>query len=103
MTTGRPDPASASASRRRALARRHHPDLGGDPERFIEVMREFDRTTAYGDDESTTRDVGSTIHVRTTRRSRVRRSISSTRRAVTRRLRCRIPRSVPGARRYGHL
>lgn len=30
-------------ARRRALARRHHPDLGGDPEAFDRAMRSFEQ------------------------------------------------------------
>lgn len=85
-------------ARRRAIARQHHPDLGGDPERYLAAMRELDaaeRTGAPRPGHGRT----TPLRVRTTVRSRLTRRV---RRAV-RRLRQRIPRSMPGSRRFGHL
>lgn len=36
------DAAAEARSRRRAAAKRHHPDLGGDPAEFDRAMREAD-------------------------------------------------------------
>ncbi|WP_139977346.1 hypothetical protein [Nocardioides litoris] len=43
--TPEPDDAAARAARseRRRVARLHHPDLGGDPDDFVEAMRRLDR------------------------------------------------------------
>lgn len=100
---------AARRSRRRAVARQHHPDLGGDPAAFDRAMRALEaaepsppagprhRRSTGG---SATNPVAT---IRTTSRSRaVRRTITSGTRFV-RTLRTRIPRSFPGSRRYGHL
>lgn len=85
-------------ARRRAIARQHHPDLGGDPERYLAAMQELD-AAAHADGSRPGDGRTTPLTVRTTVRSRVTRRV---RRAV-RRLRQRIPRSIPGSRRFGHL
>ena len=80
---------------RRALLRRHHPDLGGDPEQFVAVMQAIGR---LGDDASgPVRGTGPTRGVATASWGRRRRSrvLTSTRAA--------LPRRLPGARRYAQL
>jgi len=69
---------------RRALIKAHHPDRGGDPARFVELLEELDRPAAGA----------ARPEVRATR-SRQRR-----RRQVLRALQQRLPRRLPGARRY---
>lgn len=73
-------------ARRRELARRHHPDAGGDPDTFIEVMRVLDRRLTSPDG----RPRGGARTGRAARR----------RRQALRRWRTRLPRRLPGARRY---
>lgn len=90
-----PTPGSRSrehSAARRAVARRLHPDLGGDPSEFVEALRRVDEHYAEGGD---TRD----IEVRRSRRSRLCRV---TRKGVAR-VRRTLPASWPGARRYGNL
>lgn len=90
-----PPPGARSrehSAARRMVARRLHPDLGGDPSEFIEALRRVDEHYAEGDDTGE-------IEVRRSRRRRLRRL---TRRGLAR-LRARLPATWPGARRYGTL
>jgi hypothetical protein len=72
---------------RRAVARRLHPDLGGDAEEFARAMAALDRAAVV---HRPSRPV-----VVRSRRGRVR--------AAARRVRTRLPARWPGARRYGSL
>lgn len=109
----RPDPDQLR-SLRRAAALRHHPDRGGDPEVFARLMAELDprrpgaagpagpgRAEAGRADRTSVRPppvtVVETAWARTTRPLRRRG------RTVLALVRQRLPRSVPGARRYGRL
>ncbi|MGU3291091.1 hypothetical protein [Williamsia sp. M5A3_1d] len=99
-------PPSDYAARRRAVIRRYHPDVGGDPQalhrELARLDREFGRTT--GVDPGSARQAGSAQRsssprprVRpTSRLRRIRRSTAKTIDAF----RTRLPRSVPGAKRY---
>lgn len=71
---------------RRAVIKAHHPDRGGDAARFVELLAAIDRT--YDDAPGPARDGRPSGHGRRRRRQAVRR------------LRQRLPRHVPGARRY---
>jgi hypothetical protein len=89
---------SEYAARRRALIRRHHPDVGGDADVLAAELEALDREFAERRAVVPPRVVGTApIRVRPT--GRVRRMSRSAGRAVTR-LRARLPRSVPGSRRY---
>ncbi|QIG42157.1 hypothetical protein G5V58_04690 [Nocardioides anomalus] len=76
---------------RRAVARRLHPDLGGDAEEFARAMAALDRAERPGPAA-----VGPVAV-----RSRWTRARAAARGA--RGLRTRLPASWPGARRYGSL
>lgn len=95
---------------RRQVARRHHPDIGGDIDVYLRQMRAVDERFAAGQlvpparerrasnlDEFASppdRLHGSIRRIRTLRhRSR----------RLTRRVRARIPRWLPGSRRYFDL
>lgn len=113
---------------RREAAKRHHPDLGGDPVEFIRVMQ------AISDDSETLpldsspvprRDQAQTatdrlsdatrrtrrattattqgVTYRTTTKSRTVRTVRNTSSRLIRELRQHMPRSLPGSRRYGQL
>jgi hypothetical protein len=76
----------------RAVARRLHPDLGGDPETYLAAVEAVDRAhgrTGSPDD----------VRARSAPTSRLRRRLRRARRAV----RARLPRRMPGARRYARL
>ena len=100
---------AARRSLRRATARQLHPDLGGDPDDFDRAMRALEaagppppagprhRRSAGG---SATNPVAT---IRTTPRSRAVRRITASGRQLVHTIRTRIPRSLPGSRRYGHL
>ncbi|MGZ8177930.1 hypothetical protein ACXVUM_08345 [Williamsia sp. SKLECPSW1] len=88
---------SEYASRRRALIRRHHPDVGGDPEVLAAELDALDREFAASDAVPPRIATASPVRVRPT--GRVRRLRRTVRRTATR-LRTRLPRSVPGSRRY---
>ncbi|WP_134767930.1 hypothetical protein [Nocardioides sp. 1609] len=94
------EPQREVRARRRALAKQHHPDLGGDPAEFVRAMRGLGGSA--GDDGPAavaphTTTVAVSRAVRTVRRVR---GSATTLVATARR---RLPRSFPGSRRYGHL
>lgn len=80
-------------SLRRAAAKRHHPDLGGDADEFVRVMQGL----AAGDGG------WDPLTVTVTTRSRAARAVRTTSKTVLATVRRRLPRSFPGSRRYGHL
>ncbi|MDR6174907.1 hypothetical protein QE364_000975 [Nocardioides zeae] len=109
----RPDPDQLRALRR-AAALRHHPDRGGDPEVFARVMAQLDPRLprAAGPDGTGRGEAGRAdrTSVRpppvTVVRTGWARSAGPLRRrgrTVLAVVRQRLPRSVPGARRYGRL
>lgn len=82
--TGPADDAAAEARRaRRALVKLHHPDRGGDVDRFVEVLAALDPHPAAP---------------RTTGVPRP--SWGRRRRALLLGVRAGLPRRIPGARRY---
>ncbi|MGV8965765.1 MAG: hypothetical protein ACOH2F_05755 [Cellulomonas sp.] len=95
------------AERRRA-ARNHHPDVGGDTQEYLRVIAAIDSRYGLCVDPGggtptparviTTTPVGRLI---TTRRA-FRRGVRCTRRLI-RTIQTRLPRSIPGARRYTSL
>jgi len=81
---------------RRDVARRHHPDVGGNPEVYRELMHRLD----HGVDE--TGQDGDLAH-RVPLARKARRLVWRTRRRLRRHARVasgRLPRRIPGARRY---
>jgi hypothetical protein len=94
------------AERRRA-ARDHHPDVGGDTQEYLRVITAIDARYGVCVDPG-----GAPRHTRARTTTRVGR-LTATRRAahrwvhrtrrLTRTLQTRIPRSMPGARRYTAL
>ncbi|NNG38519.1 hypothetical protein HJ588_04415 [Flexivirga sp. ID2601S] len=89
-----------SAERRR-VARRLHPDLGGDPDDYIAAMQALEqrRAAAMGVLHGAE---GMTV-VHTTAGSRAVRAVTGRARSVTTAVRRHLPRGWPGARRYGQL
>lgn len=109
----RPDPDQLR-SLRRATALRHHPDRGGDPEVFGRLMAELDprRPGAAGQDGPGRGDAGradrtsvrpSPVTVVPSAWARTTGPLRRRGRTVLALVRQRLPRSVPGARRYGRL
>jgi len=102
------DRAAWRAERRQA-ARRHHPDVGGNLQEYLRVTADID--ARYGLDPKATTyrpasGAGGLTFVRNDRRSRARRRLAASvrrRRALSKALRSRLPRWVPGARRYTHI
>lgn len=104
----RPTPTDDSARRaaRRAALRATHPDLGGDVDAFIAVMRAFERPEPTQTAAVPAGGVGAAARgprptITTTRRSRTARSIRRTRRRVAALARGRL-RGWP-VRHYAHL
>ncbi|MCX6468924.1 MAG: hypothetical protein NTW76_06375 [Corynebacteriales bacterium] len=100
-------PPSDYAARRRAVIRQYHPDVGGDPQalhrELARLDREFGRTT--GVDPGTSRTTGAAPRASASPRPRVRPTsrIRRLRRSTVRTIdavRAKLPRSVPGAKRY---
>jgi hypothetical protein len=98
MTTGPVDPAKRAEWRRarRQVARRLHPDLGGDPDEYLAALAGVDR--AYG--VHTTVPGYGRPQIRMSPVRRLSRPLVRAVRAGARGLRARLPRRVPGARRY---
>ncbi|MGJ7440736.1 hypothetical protein [Aquipuribacter sp. MA13-6] len=90
---GSPAPTLQHRTERRAVARRLHPDLGGDVEQYLAALAEVDRR--HGPAPAGHPGPAS----RRSRRSGLRRRMNRAVRAARRRL----PRHVPGARRYARL
>lgn len=98
------DAAAALRARRRAAVRRHHPDHGGDLDTFLRVMADLDREAAL----LATPGAGSAapLQVVVTGAGPVRRAgrtVARAGREAVEVVRTRLPRGVPGARRYGRL
>lgn len=77
-------------SRRRALAKQHHPDRGGDPEAFVRAMRSLETPSTPRHD----------IVIVASTRTRVRRTVATTRSTITTQARrlarlARHPRRTP--------
>lgn len=89
----------AARRARRAAARMHHPDLGGDPEVYMAAIQEIERRSGSSSWTGAGREQ---IFVVPRRFDRIRRLPRTAKRAVTK-VRSTLPRSVPGSRRYGNL
>lgn len=94
-----PDQDAVVRARRREVARRHHPDLGGDVETYVRAMAELDGDSPGAPGAPATAG-GVVVAVR---RRRPLRSAARRGRRLSRELRRRLPRRVPGARRYATL
>lgn len=100
------DPTRHAAWRRarRGVARTHHPDVGGDVEAYLAKMAEVDRR--YGVDgrsrsaaRPTPARTANMLHRLDHLRQRARRRSKQSLRSF----RSRLPRKVPGSRRYFDL
>ncbi len=97
------DPREAWRRERRVVARLHHPDLGGDPEEYVRQLSEVDHRHGYGRGSTVGLGAVSTERgVRVTLR-RKRRRVQRRLRSLVRAARGRLPRGVPGRRRYTSL
>lgn len=104
----RPTPTDEKERRaaRRAALRATHPDLGGDVDEFIAVMRAFERSEATQAAAVRAGGVGTAARaprptITTTRRSRTARSVRRTRRRIAALARRRLPGW--STRTYAHL
>lgn len=106
-------PTPSGWSLRREAAKRLHPDLGGDPEEFVRVMQAFAAFPVPATAVSVSPASPGGVHL-SPARSPVRGTVTMKpttvlarwRREHRRRMRAaraRLPRAVPGARRYGQL
>jgi len=102
------DRAAWRAERRQA-ARRHHPDVGGDLREYLRVTADIDarygldpKAAVYGSEPGTR----ARTSVRDNGRSRARRRLAASvrrTRSLSKAIRSRLPRWVPGARRYTRI
>lgn len=99
MSTG-PDQCEEYAAAQRAVARRLHPDLGGDTQEYLEAMSELEQQYAPPNESAT---VVPPTRVYVVPRRRVRAALSARTRAVVSSTRAALPRRWPGSRRYGRL
>lgn len=103
ISTGQDEYAAAQ----RSVARRLHPDLGGDPQEYLAAMAALDR--AYAQSVGTDREhsgaaegrASGLVHV--VHRARVRSLLRTRTRRALRTVKSVLPRSVGGAHRYGRL
>ncbi len=79
---------------RARVARHHHPDLGGDPDEFIAALAEVDAQYALPTMTQARRW--------TTMRRRVKRQVRQSKQGL-RTFRSRLPKGMPGSRRYFEL
>lgn len=105
----RQDQGRSWRAERRSVARRHHPDLGGDLDTYLALVAEVDRrhgrrrAGTTSDPTATTRfDVVTERGFRVTWNRRTRRAVRRVRGAV-RAARARLPAGAPGRRRYTTL
>ena len=98
---------AAWRAERRGVARQHHPDVGGDLQEYLRATAEIDRRYGVGPKVATNAPgTRSRTGVRTDRRSQARRSVRTCARrtrALSKTIRSRLPRWVPGARRYTQI
>ena len=100
---------TAWRSERRTAARHHHPDVGGDTQEYLCVIAAIDARYGLGAAASEVGALGCAggrASLRTDRLTRARRRARRAfRRArqLSRRVRARLPRRVPGSRRYTQL
>ncbi|MDF9714754.1 MULTISPECIES: hypothetical protein [unclassified Nocardioides] len=102
--TARTD-ADALRRLRREAALAHHPDRGGDAATFARVMAELEVLRSRGTD-AVLPPAATATPVVVVPGSRLRRAAHVVRRqgrAAAGGIRRRVPRGLPGARRYGHL
>lgn len=108
--------ARERAARRRALARLHHPDLGGDAEAFVRAMAAFEAQRSSdavvvslledAPEEPPQADRAAGVTITVVERSAPRRAVrrlSQRVGATADAVRERLPRRAPGARRYARL
>lgn len=88
------------AAAQRAVARRLHPDLGGDPQQYVAAMARLDRQYPTAQDVE---PHGAPGGVNVVNRHRVRSVVGASTRQVMAAVRGALPRGWPGARRYGRL
>lgn len=89
---------------RREVARRLHPDVGGDALRYLRALEEVDRS--FGIRDASGRSSTAPVTIEATRLVRAGRRVRRVRRRGTRAVRAvraRLPRGAPGARRYTEL
>lgn len=98
--TPRADRTPEHAAARRAVARRLHPDLGGDPQEYLSAMARVDRQYAA---TSNARDPAGHDEVPFVVRRTPLSSVRGTTRRAVRTVRRALPTGWPGSRRYGRL
>lgn len=97
------DPASYAAwrSERRRVAKALHPDVGGDPQTYLRTMREVDRrhgiSTSQASDPAAARPRQRSLAHRL---GRARHTAARRSKRAVQNVRARLPRKVPGSRRY---
>lgn len=94
------DERDAYASAQRAVARRLHPDLGGDPQQYVAAMAELERPYPMAPGK---KPHGTPGRVHVVARHRVRTAVRVNTRLAVAALRGAVPRGWPGARRYWRL
>lgn len=99
MSNG-PGERDAYVAARRAVARRLHPDLGGDPQEYLAAMATLDRQYPGAPDTEQRTAEGA---VQVVARHRVRAVVRVKTRQVVASVRGALPGRWPGARRYGRL
>lgn len=85
---------------RREVARKHHPDVGGDAAAFVHLLDQVDRRYGRRGDGLQIGAVPLTPRIRVQRGVR---RVARRAKAHGRTLRTRLPRRVPGAKRYFQL
>lgn len=88
---------------RRRAARAHHPDVGGDLDEYLRVVGEIDARLGPVDRLPAVAGVTTTVSGRRVSVRRRLRTVRRRTRGLSRAVRSRLPRGVPGARRWSEL
>jgi len=88
---------------RRRAARTHHPDVGGDLDQYLRVVSEIDARLGPSNRPPARADATTTVSGRRTAMRRRLRTATREAHRLSRRVRSRLPRGVPGARRWTEL
>lgn len=88
---------------RRRAARAHHPDVGGDLDEYLRVVGEIDARLGPAGRPTAAAGVTTTVSGRRVSVRRRLRTVRRRTRGLSREVRSRLPRGVPGARRWSEL
>lgn len=103
VTTGRRGPDAEHRAQLRAVARRFHPDLGGDLDTYLAAVADLDAPRLTSPSAPFSRPSDHLTSGRAGFAHRARQRVRRGLRTAGRTARSRLPRAVPGSRRWARL